>query len=228
MLFPIGDDNVKGGYYPMVSYSLLAINILVFILQMTQGDQQAQFIMDYGAIPAEITHGRRLFTLITSMFLHGSIGHIIGNMLFLWIFADNIEAVIGNTRFLIFYLAGGLMAHAAHIFFNAGSTIPTVGASGAIAAVLGAYLIMFPQSRIKVLFIVFPFKVPALLFLGFWIFSQFQNGLGSLSTATAETAGIAYWAHIGGFAFGAVRGFPFRNEYSQSLQRGYRDNDLVN
>jgi membrane associated rhomboid family serine protease len=228
MLFPIGDDNVKGGHYPVVSYTLLAINILVFLLQLSQGNQQEQFILNYGAIPAEITHGHRLYTLVTSMFLHGSIGHIVGNMLFLWIFADNIEAVIGSVRFFIFYLAGGLAAHAAHIFFNAGSEIPTVGASGAIAAVLGAYLIMFPQSQVKVLFIIFPFKVPALLFLGFWIFSQFQNGLGSLSASTAETDGIAYWAHIGGFAFGAVRGFPFRNEYTRELKKGYQDEDLVN
>jgi membrane associated rhomboid family serine protease len=227
MLFPIGDDNVKGGHYPIVSYTLLALNILVFILQMSQGEYLNEFILTYGAIPAEITRGQDLFSLFTSMFLHGSVGHIVGNMLFLWIFADNIEAVIGSVRFLIFYLAGGLAAHAAHIFFNADSTIPTVGASGAIAAVLGAYLIMFPQSRIKVLFIIFPFRVPALLFLGFWIFSQFQYGLGELGASTAETAGIAYWAHIGGFVFGAFRGFPFRNEYIRGLRSGYRDEDLV-
>lgn len=227
MLFPIGDDNVKGGHYPIVSYTFLALNILVFILEMNQGDQLGQFIMDYGAIPAEITQGQRLFTLFTSMFLHGSIGHIVGNMLFLWIFADNIEAVIGSVRFLIFYLAGGLIAHAAHIFFNVDSGIPTVGASGAIAAVMGAYMIMFPQSQVKVLFLIFPFRVPALLFLGFWIFSQFQNGLGSFQIETAETDGIAYWAHIGGFVFGAVRGFPFRNEYVRNLQKGYQERDLV-
>mgnify|MGYP001169666398 FL=1 len=227
MIFPIGDDNVKGGHYPFVSYTLLAINILVFILQLSQGDQQGQFIMHYGAIPAEVTQGQRLYTLITSMFLHGSIGHIVGNMLFLWIFADNIEAVIGSTRFLIFYLAGGLVAHAAHIFFNMDSPIPTVGASGAIAGVLGAYMIMFPQSQVKVLLIIFPFRVPAIFFLGFWIFSQFQYGLGSLHVETAETDGIAYWAHIGGFVFGAVRGFPLRNEYIRSLKRGFREEDLV-
>lgn len=227
MLFPIGDDNVKGGYYPIVSYTFLALNILVFILEMNQGHRLEQFIATYGAIPVEITHGERLYTLFTSMFLHGSIGHIVGNMLFLWIFADNIEAVIGSVRFLIFYLAGGLIAHAAHIFFNMDSPIPTVGASGAIAAVMGAYMIMFPQSRVKVLLLIFPFRVPALLFLGFWIFSQFQSGVGSLQVNTAETDGIAYWAHIGGFVFGAVRGFPFRNEYVRNLQRGFRDEDLV-
>ena len=227
MLFPIGDDNVKGGHYPYISYTLLAINILVFLLQWSQGEQQGQFIMDFGAIPAEITQGRRIFTLITSMFLHGSVGHIVGNMLFLWIFADNIEAVIGSFRFLLFYLAGGLLAHAAHIYFNVNSPIPTVGASGAIAAVLGAYMIMFPKSQVKVLFIVFPFRVPALLFLGFWIFSQFQYGVGSLQADTAETDGIAYWAHIGGFVFGVVRGLPFRNEYNRVLQTGYREEDWV-
>lgn len=227
MLFPIGDDNVKGGYYPIVSYTLLALNILVFIFELNQGDQLGQFIMDYGAVPAEITQGQRLYTLFTSIFLHGSIGHIVGNMLFLWIFADNIEAVIGSVRFLIFYLAGGLVAHAAHIFFNMDSNIPTVGASGAIAAVLGAYVVMFPQSQVKVLFIIFPFRVPALLFLGFWIVSQFQSGVGSLHVDTAETDGIAYWAHIGGFVYGLVRGFPFRKEYVRGRRRGYRDEDLV-
>lgn len=227
MLFPIGDDNVKGGYYPIVSYTFLALNILVFIFELNQGDQLGQFIMDYGAVPAEITQGQRLYTLFTSMFLHGSIGHIVGNMLFLWIFADNIEAVIGSVRFLIFYLAGGLIAHAAHIFFNMDSNIPTVGASGAIAAVLGAYVVMFPKSQVKVLFIIFPFRVSALIFLGFWIVSQFQSGVGSLQVDTAETDGIAYWAHIGGFVYGVVRGFPFRKEYVRGRRRGYRNEDLV-
>ena len=134
MLFPIGDDQVKGGYFPLFSYSFIALNIIIYYLQTTT----ASGLYDYAAVPAEIVHGQDLHTLITSMFLHGGLMHIIGNMLFLWVFADNIEATIGNFRFLIFYILGGLAAHAAHIYFNLDSNIPTVGASGAISASYGS------------------------------------------------------------------------------------------
>jgi membrane associated rhomboid family serine protease len=227
MIFPIGDDNIKGGHFPLMSYAFLVINIAVFFLELAQGEGINEFIHTYGSIPAEITSGRDLFTLFTSMFLHAGIAHVVGNMLFLWIFADNIEAVIGSFRFLVFYLLGGLVAHAAHIFFNFNSEIPTVGASGAIAAVMGAYVVMFPTSRIKVLFLIFPFHVSAFVFLGFWIVSQFSSGLGSLQTQTAESSGVAYWAHIGGFVLGLVMGFRYRGEHQKMLKRGYRDEDLV-
>ena len=133
-------------------------------------------------------------------------------MLFLWVFADNIEQVIGNINFLIFYIVGGLAAHAAHIFFNIDSEIPTVGASGAISAVLGAYLVMFPSSKIKILVLVMfsSFRVPALLFLGFWIGQQLISGVAAIGPETADGSGVAWWAHIGGFAFGVLAGFYYR------------------
>ena len=203
MVFPIGDDQVKGGFFPLFSYGFIVLNVLVFYYQLQlSGDELQQFIFEYGSLPAEVTQGKDLFTLFTSMFLHGGWMHLIGNMLFLWVFADNIEATIGNFRFLVFYILGGLAAHLGHIFFNFGSEIPTVGASGAISAVLGAYLVMFSRSRIKLwVFPIFFFKVPALLFLGFWIVQQFMSVTAEMGVETANSAGVAWWAHIAGFVF---------------------------
>ncbi len=212
MIFPIGDEQIEGGHKPYVSYTLIGLNVLVFIFQATLavGAQQG-FVVEYGAIPYEITQGHDLFTLMTSMFLHGGWMHLIGNMLFLWVFADNIEAVIGSFNFLVFYLLGGLAASGAHIAFNLGSTIPAVGASGAISAVLGAYLIMFPSSKVKVFvaYIFRSFHMPALYFLGFWGVQQFINGFITIipSQSSAHTSGVAWWAHIGGFLFGIILGF---------------------
>ncbi len=214
MFFPIGDDQVKGGHFPLISYGFIALNVLIYLLESSMSEPQLNaFIYEYGSIPAETVRGQDLFTLFTSMFLHGGWMHLVGNMLFLWVFADNIEATIGSGRFLVFYFLGGLAAHAAHVFFNPGSMIPTVGASGAISAVMGAYLVMFPTSRVKVLFFFFTFRVAAFLFLGLWIFQQGQNGLASLSIPTAETAGVAWWAHIGGFVFGIVAGWHYRRKF---------------
>lgn len=211
MIFPIGDDQVKGGHFPFFSYSFIALNVAIFLFQVNMPPAALQaFVFDYGAIPYETVRGQDLSTLFTSMFLHGGWMHLIGNMLFLWVFADNIESTIGHVRFLIFYLLGGLAAHAAHIYFNWNSEIPTVGASGAISAVMGAYLVMFPVSRIKVLFFLFTFRVPALLFLGFWIWQQWLSGTAALDVPTAESSGVAWWAHIGGFAFGLVAGLYYR------------------
>ncbi len=222
MIFPVGDDQVKGGYFPLFSYSFIVLNVLVFIFQVSLPPTEVEgFIMTYGCIPIEITSGQDFFTLFTSMFLHGGWMHLMGNMLFLWVFADNIEATIGSQKFLFFYLLGGLAAHAAHIFFNFGSSIPTVGASGAISAVMGTYLIMFPKSRVKLIFfplIFLNFRIPAFLFLGFWIVQQFLSGTASLSVETAESAGVAWWAHIGGFIFGVFAGFYYRNKYLKPIE----------
>lgn len=210
MIFPIGDDQVKGGYRPLFSYSFIALNIGVFLFKIfLQPSDQIAFDNHFGAIPAEITSGQDLFTLVTCMFVHANWMHLIGNMLFLWVFADNIEATIGNGRFLLFYLLGGFAATGSHIFFNLYSGIPMVGASGAISAVMGAYLVMFPGSRIKLLFLIFPFYVSAWIFLGIWIFQQWMAGTASLS-ATATGSGVAWWAHIGGFALGLLAGFFYR------------------
>lgn len=210
MIFPIGDDQIKGGYKPIFSYTFIVINVLVFLYEMNlqASGQLSGFISEYGAIPTEIEEGIDYFTLFTNMFLHGGWMHLIGNMVFLWIFGDNIEATIGNIRFLLFYLAGGIAASIIHVLLNSHSSVPSIGASGAISAVMGAYLVMFPKSRVKVLVIYFfrSFYLPAIVFLGFWIALQLYNGVSTLG-ADQNTGGVAHWAHIGGFAFGVVYGY---------------------
>ena len=216
MIFPIGDEQVVGGHKPIFSYAFIGINVLIFIYQfMLPMPDCQQFIYDFGSIPAEISAGQDYYTLLTSMFLHGGFMHLIGNMLFLWVFADNIEAVAGNIPFLIFYLLGGFAAAGAHLVFNLDSQVPAVGASGAISAVLGAYIVMFPKSKIKMIVLIFfsTFTVPAILFLGFWIVQQFIAGVGSLAE-TADTGGVAWWAHIGGFVFGVIAGYFLKKDQS--------------
>lgn len=216
MIFPIGDENIKGGYKPTITYLFIAINIVIFLFQVTLDmDATRAFLYEYGTIPVEILNGEDYFTLMSNMFLHGGWMHIIGNMLFLWVFADNIEAIIGNINFLVFYLLGGLFASLLHIFLNPSSSIPAVGASGAISAVMGAYLVMFPKSKIKVL-VIFLFRsiyMSALIFLGLWFVQNLVSGLGSLGPESAQTAGTAWWAHIGGFLFGIVAGYFAKQSY---------------
>lgn len=216
MFFPIGDDQVQGGNKPIFSYSLILVNVLVFFYELSLGQDLSNiFVSQYGAIPFEILGGEDVYTLITCMFLHGGWMHLIGNMLFLWVFADNIEAVIGTVNFIIFYILGGIAASVIHIFFNPYSEIPMIGASGAISAIMGTYLIMFPASRIKVLILIFftVVYVPALFFLGIWIVQQMIAGVGSLNPTAEESVGVAWWAHIGGFAFGVIAGFIARKQY---------------
>jgi membrane associated rhomboid family serine protease len=209
MFFPIGDDNVKGGFKPFFTYLLLVINVAFFFYELRLGEKLDGFLHVFAFSPYEIVRFQDIHALLTSMFLHGGWMHLIGNMMFLWVFADNIEAVLGNFRFLLFYLLGGIVAGLAQAILFPDSMTLTLGASGAIAAVLGAYLVMFPASRIRVLFLVFPFNVPAIVFLGIWIVQQFMSGYGALS-ADADTGGVAWWAHIGGFVFGFAAGIYYR------------------
>ena len=216
MIFPIGDQNVEGGYRPYVAYSLLVINVLVWLYQSVLDlPEYEQLIHQFGMIPAEILEGKGWYTLITSMFLHGDFLHLLGNMLFLWIFADNIEAVAGHGRFLMYYLLGGLTAGLIHVAFNLYSPIPTIGASGAISAVLGSYLVFFPRSQVRVivLFLFSSFYVPAVLFLGIWILMQLYSGVGSLNAAGVMESGVAWWAHIGGFFFGVLYGLRYKRKF---------------
>lgn len=215
-MFPIGDEEIRNAPPPVVNWSLILINVLVFLYEVILSQQaQANFIEHYGVIPVQILQGNNLISLITSMFLHGGWMHIIGNMLFLWVFGDNVEQVLGHIPYLIFYFVGGLAASAAHILFNANSTIPSIGASGAIAAVLGAYIVMFPRSQVRVLlFLGYRAgitRISALIFLGIWAITQLFNGVASLGVPTAQTSGVAVWAHVGGFAFGLLGGFLFRS-----------------
>ena len=216
MLFPIGDEQVTGRHKPIVSYVLIGINLLVFAFQVSiPAAEQFSFVRAYGVVPSNLAAGHDLYTLLTNMFIHAGWLHLIGNMLFLWVFADNIESVIGKGPFLLFYFGGGLAASAAQVLFNLHSNIPAVGASGAISAVLGAYLVMFPASRVRVFFIIFlrSYYMPALYFLGIWGIQQFINGFVSIVPTSAYSSGVAWWAHIGGFLFGILAGFLFRRLY---------------
>jgi len=211
MFVPISDDNSQRVRVPFVNLALIALNAVVFLLELganSQGGLEA-FVRHWAAVPVDYTGrsggygGPVPLTLLTSMFLHGGWMHLGGNMLYLWIFGDNLEKVMGAARFALFYIVCGLAASFAHIAFGPGSSIPAVGASGAISGVLGGYLLLFPHNRVRVLTRGGIAQVPALVVLGLWIVIQLINGVGSV-TATAETAGVAYMAHIGGFVAGLV------------------------
>lgn len=213
-MLPIGDDRVLGGRPALVVLGLIALNVLIFLVELGQPSEAAlqSFLQAWGVVPREYAAARDLpptiplpfwSTLFTSMFLHGGWMHLAGNMLYLWIFGDNLEKVMGALRFAIFYFACGVAASVAHIAFGPGSNIPAVGASGAISGVLGGYLLLFPRNRVRVLTRGGIMSVPAIVVLGFWIFIQLINGVGSLAT-TSESGGVAYMAHIGGFVAGLV------------------------
>ncbi|MDQ4075773.1 MAG: rhomboid family intramembrane serine protease [Chloroflexota bacterium] len=221
-MFPIGDQDLVKDRIPWVTYTLIAINVLVFLFLEVpiMGDQSAfqNFIQTWGAVPAELQQGEGLHTIFTSMFLHGGWMHLIGNMLFLWVFGDNVEIVMGHIPFVIFYFIAGIAAVLAHGLLNLGSEVPTVGASGAISGVLGAYLVMFPGNKVKLLLLgrraTRATYVSALFFLGLWGLMQLLNGIGA-TVSTAETTGVAFWAHIGGFVIGLLGGFLFRGPASK-------------
>ncbi len=213
-MLPIGDDNDHAGV-AVATMTFIGLNVLAFLFEVNRPEEAVQaFIYSWGVVPREYTAGGDLppyipfpfwTTLLTSMFLHGGWGHLGGNMLFLWIFGDNIEHRLGHLRFVLFYLGAGLAASFAHILFNAGSIVPAVGASGAISGVLGGYLLMFPRNRVYVLTFGGVMAVPAIFMLGLWIVTQFVNGVGSIAV-TDETSGggVAYMAHIGGFVAGLI------------------------
>ncbi|MDQ3142962.1 MAG: rhomboid family intramembrane serine protease [Bacteroidota bacterium] len=228
MFFPIGDDQIHGGKKPIFAYSLIFVNILVFIYEINLGREGSEvFLMSYGAIPQEVIQGQDLYTLISCMFLHGGWIHLIGNMLFLWVFADNIETIVGSINFMLFYVLGGLVASATHIFFNPYSEIPMIGASGAISAVMGAYLILFPSSRVRVfiIFLLSSVYIPSIFFLGFWIIQQMVAGVGSLNSTGEESTGVAWWAHIGGFVFGVLAGFIARSSFRHKYRYKYAEEE---
>jgi membrane associated rhomboid family serine protease len=188
-MFPIGDDNTHRTRTPVVTWALIAINVLVFIYEVMLGPSLDRFVFHWGSIPVETMRGQDLHTLFTSMFLHGGFMHLIGNMLFLKVFGDNVEDQLGHGRFLLFYLVTGLMAHAAHILLNSGSRIPTVGASGAISGVLGAYIVMFRSNRVRVFFGYGLIDVPAWMMIGFWALQQFISTWASFNVPTEQSTG---------------------------------------
>lgn len=213
MIFPIGDTQVEQGHPAYFNHLFILVNVVIFVYQLFLGKDVNNFIMEYGAIPLEIANFQDLYTLLSSMFIHGGLFHLIGNMIFLWIFGDNIEATIGSPHYLLFYLMGGIIASIVHVYFNADVRIPAVGASGAIAAVMGAYLVMFPRSEIKMVLIILfrTFKISAFLFLGFWFLHQLISGIGTFSVTDSPEGGIAWWAHISGFVYGVLCGSYLRS-----------------
>ncbi|TXI05587.1 MAG: rhomboid family intramembrane serine protease [Pseudorhodobacter sp.] len=208
-MFPIRDHN-PSGRRPYVTFTLIALNALIFLAYWPGASEPQinQVFFDWGLIPARLTTGEGFATVLSSMFLHAGWMHILGNMLFLWIFGDNLEDEMGHGGFLIFYLLSGLAAAFAQVAMDAASPIPMVGASGAIAGVMGGYLLLFPKARVDVLFIFIIFfrifAIPAWIVLGVWFGLQLFSGL---STPT-DMGGVAYWAHAGGFAGGLILGLP--------------------
>jgi len=206
-------DNIPARRFPIVNITLIALNVLVFLFESLLGPEQLdQFILMAGLVPTNFWQVGGLsgwFPLFTSMFLHGGWLHLISNMLALYIFGDNVEDRLGRLRYLLFYLGSGLIAGGAHLLAYSRSSIPTVGASGAIAGVLGAYLVLYPSARVVTLIPVFYFirivELPALVYLGFWFISQLFNGFLALGAADVfQSGGVAWWAHIGGFVFGLL------------------------
>ncbi|PKN87117.1 MAG: rhomboid family intramembrane serine protease [Chloroflexi bacterium HGW-Chloroflexi-8] len=206
-MFPIGDDNSSRRTFPLVTYTLIALNVIFFFFELGGGDA---FIEKWAFVPSRFLANPigDSITIFTSMFMHGGWVHLGGNMLYLWIFGDNVEDRYGHVKFLVFYLICGIAATLAQLAFSTGSNIPNLGASGAIAGVLGAYILMFPKGRVNVLMGRGVIPMPALVVIGFWIVLQLFSGIGSIAN-TAETGGVAYMAHIGGFAAGIVMTFLF-------------------
>ena len=207
-MFPIGDDDSGRRTFPAVTYGLIALNVLFFFVELNGGDS---FIQQWAVVPRRLTANPAADfpTIFTSMFMHGGWLHLLGNMLYLWIFGDNVEDNFGHVKFLVFYLLCGVAATLAQIMFSANSNVPNLGASGAIAGVLGAYIVMFPRGQVKVMMGRAIIPMPALVVIGFWIVLQLISGVGSISQA-ADTGGVAYMAHIGGFVAGLVLTFLFR------------------
>ena len=199
-------DVIRSRTRPVVTTTIIVVNTLVFLLQLSlPPDDLERFIFRFGLVPASFSIG----SLLTSMFVHGGLGHVGGNLIYLWIFGDNVEDRLGHRRFLVFYLATGVVAALAQTAMEPASTVPMVGASGAIAGVMGGYFVLYPNSRVLTLF-PFPvmlFEVPAIFFLGLWFALQFLSGLGSLAVATGEgglPGGVAFWAHVTGFVAGVA------------------------
>ncbi|MFH0902888.1 MAG: rhomboid family intramembrane serine protease [Pseudomonadota bacterium] len=217
MVLPIGDDNRDRRRRPLVTPLLVAINVVFFLyeleLQAGSASSLQAFVFRWGVVPYEYKVGADLppyislpywTTLITSLFLHGGWLHLLGNMLYLWIFGDNVEDRLGRLTFIAFYFGTGIVASFAQILADPASQIPSIGASGAISGVLGAYLVMFPRKRVRVLLAFVIAEVPAIVVIGLWALMQLLNGVGTLVTRSVDGAGVAYMAHVGGFLAGVV------------------------
>jgi len=201
-LIPLSDASRRPVRLPAVTTFIILANVFVFVLELMRGDA---FVMQWSAIPSQIVSGHHWITILTAMFLHGSWSHIIGNMVFLWAFGPEIEDAMGRGRYLLFYLLGGVIAMLAQVAADSHSTVPNLGASGAIAAVMGAFMITYPRDQIRSVLIILIFVritfIPAALLIGFWFLTQLVH---AGQVAQVQTGGVAYLAHVGGFIFGAA------------------------
>jgi len=215
-LIPLGDASRRPVNMPVVTVLIILVNVFVFVLELMDGEA---FVVKWSAVPADIVSGHHWVTILTAMFMHGGWSHIIGNMVFLWAFGPEIEDAMGRWRYLVFYLAGGVIAMLAQIAASPHSTVPNLGASGAIAAVMGAFLVTYPSDRIRSILIILVFiritRIPAALLIGFWFLTQLFN---AGAVANVQTGGVAYLAHISGFIFGAVTARFFEDTRRIALQ----------
>lgn len=207
-MIPMSDDNSAIRTTPMITYVLIALNVLMFLLELASGEE---FVMKWAFVPSRFLAAplANVPTLFTAMFMHAGWAHLIGNMLYLWIFGDNVEDRFGKIKYLIFYLASGIAATFSQMFFSAHSDVPNVGASGAIAGVLGAYILLYPQGKVNVLVGRSMTQMSALVVIGFWFALQFLSGVGSTYSSDGSEGGVAYMAHVGGFIAGLLMAFIF-------------------
>ncbi len=224
-MFPLGDASRRPVRFPIATVLIIALNFVVFALELSYGDD---FILRWSLVPADVVAGRHLETILSSMFLHEGWEHILGNMLFLWAFGPEIEDAMGSGRYLVFYLLGGLAATFAQVAIDPTSTVPSLGARGAIAAVMGAFLVTYPRDQIRTVVIFGWFVrvtlVPAVVLVGIWFATQFFSEIGALMTTSTDAGGVAYMAHIGGFIFGALAARLFENAGRVEEKRSWRDN----
>lgn len=218
-MIPLGNDSRRSSYFPLVTVSIIAINVIAFVLELIGGED---FVMRWALAPADIVAGRNWITLLTSMFMHGGWLHILSNMVFFWVFGPAIEEAMGGGRYLIFYLLGGLVASLAQIAVDPTSTALNLGASGAIAAVMGAFIVTYPNDQIRTVVFLGRFgtvtRVRAIVLIGIWFLIQVVSGMGVLATTEAGQEGVAYMAHVGGFLFGVITARFF--EAPQQLAEG--------
>jgi membrane associated rhomboid family serine protease len=219
-MIPLSDIDRRPSRFPLITILIIGINAFIFLLELLNGPA---FVIRWSLIPSEIAAGRHPITILTAMFFHGGWLHIIGNMIFFWAFGPEIEDMMGKVRYLLFYLSGGLVAFGVQIAVNPSSQLPTLGASGAIAAVMGAFLITFPRDRIRTVvflgFFVTIFFIPAIILVGFWFLIQLFSEVGSLAEGRFSGGGIAYAAHIGGVVYGMASAKLFERH-----QRRYKRN----
>jgi membrane associated rhomboid family serine protease len=215
-VIPLSDASRRPTHFPIVTLLIIALNVFVFVLELMGGEP---FVLKWAAIPANIVAGHHWITILTAMFMHGSWSHIIGNMVFLWAFGPEIEDAMNPLRYAVFYLLGGLAAMVAQVIATPASTVPNIGASGAIAAVMGAFLVTYPHDQIRALLWIFIFVrvtfVPAALLIGVWFLLQLLN---AGAVATVQTGGVAYLAHVGGFIFGVVTARLFEDSRRIAVQ----------